>query len=71
MDDILAKVNLDHPDLNPDGIQSLRIAESSGLRRQNTEVERAKELLFYWQVWRWVTEGELTIDKQRLLAAAA
>jgi len=38
-------MELDHPDLNPDGILNMKIDSS---------------LPFYWQIWRWVLSGELS-----------
>ena len=39
------RMELDHPDLNPDGILNMKIDSS---------------LPFYWQIWRWVLSGELS-----------
>jgi hypothetical protein len=41
----IARLNLDHPDLNADGI-----------RTQDSN----NRLPFYWQMWQWVLSGEIT-----------
>jgi|GEM_PF-955361 len=59
---ITARAELGHPDLNGQGIQSL------GQGRRSRSIDAyARSLLFYWQVWRWLMEGQVST----LRAAAA
>jgi hypothetical protein len=56
----IALVNPGHSDLNADGIRRLQseLAASDSLTRS------ARALLFYWQVWRWIMNGQLTMPRQ-------
>ncbi len=45
LDEVRRHLELDHPDLDADGVRAL---------------DHDRRLPFYWQVWRWVMEGHLT-----------
>ncbi len=49
----LDRVDPDHPDLNADGVRALRRDEAA----RDPVRSVARELLFYWQVWRWTMDG--------------
>ena len=51
----LDRVDPDHPDLNADGVRALRRDEAA----RDPVRSVARELLFYWQVWRWTMDGSL------------
>lgn len=51
----LARVELDHRDLDPDAVRTLRSPGAAA----DPVVRTARELLFYWQVWRWTMDGSI------------
>jgi hypothetical protein len=55
IDRVIARVSPDHPDLDPDGV---RRVQQAGIH--TGALAAARHLLFYWQTWRWVMQGELT-----------
>jgi hypothetical protein len=57
---VIAQVNPDHPDLNPESVR--RLQHQQGPLHHMTKVMR--ETLFYWQVWRWVMDGTVTERKE-------
>jgi hypothetical protein len=57
----IALVDADHPDLNAPAVQMLK----RGTRDRIPGDARA--LLFYWQTWRWVMEGRLSIQRRDFL----
>jgi hypothetical protein len=59
---VLALVDADHPDLNAPAARMLQ----RGTRGRMPGPVRA--LLFYWQTWRWIMEGRLSIQRQDFLA---
>jgi hypothetical protein len=61
-------VEIGHPDLNADGVASLLKDEGEN----GNPVKRiARTWLFYWQMWRWVMEGQIQSRRGELLAAMA
>lgn len=56
----IALVNPGHSDLNADGIRMLQ-DELSG---SDPVARSARALLFYWQIWRWIMSGQLTLPRQ-------
>lgn len=46
----------DHPDLNADAVRKLQLA----VPPYSWETRLGRRMLFYWQTWRWVMEGQLT-----------
>jgi hypothetical protein len=61
----VSKVNHEHPDLHADEVQRIRQSLASPA---SAEVEKEKrQLLFYWQIWRWVMEGQLTLNNKDIL----
>lgn len=57
VDRVISLVNPDHPDLNLEAVRLLQ--QAKGPTDWNTR--GARETLFYWQVWRWVMDGTLTV----------
>ena len=51
-DVVVANAEVDHPDLNHDGVHGVIRSE-----RTDAVTEAARSVLFYWQAWRWVMEG--------------
>lgn len=65
---IIACVDAEHPDLNPETV--LRLQEQ--LRQDPLAQSNETELLFYWQVWRWIMEGQRDrLNAERLLPDAS
>lgn len=60
---VLARVALDHPDLDADSVRGVL----SGERRGDPGDRTARELLFYWQMWRWMMEGSFRRHQPELL----
>jgi hypothetical protein len=56
----IALVNPEHSDLNADGIRMLQ-SESFAC---DPVTRSARALLFYWQIWRWIMNGQLTMPRQ-------
>ena len=56
----IALVNPGHSDLNADGIRMLQ----SGFSASDPVTRSARALLFYWQIWRWIMNGQLTMPRQ-------
>ncbi len=56
----IALVNPGHSDLKADGIRLLQNEFSAS----DPVVRNAHALLFYWQIWRWIMEGQLTMPRQ-------
>jgi hypothetical protein len=56
----IALVNPGHSDLNADGIRLLQNEFSAS----DPVVRSAHALLFYWQIWRWIMDGQLTMPRQ-------
>jgi len=60
---VVASVDPDHPDLSADGVRAIQ----ARLRRNPTKHPSEAELLFYWQIWRWIVEGSTDrLDSRRL-----
>jgi hypothetical protein len=61
----LARVEPDHPDLTRDAVRALtrQAAASDPVARA------ARELLFYWQMWRWVMDGSVHARRRVLVAS--
>ncbi|MCP2731285.1 hypothetical protein [Limnofasciculus baicalensis] len=53
--EVIAQVNPAHPDLNSDNICRIKVENETDPTRFSSE----RELLFYWQVWRWIMEGKI------------
>jgi hypothetical protein len=56
----IALVNPEHSDLNADGIRTLQDKFSAS----DPVTRGARALLFYWQIWRWIINGQLTMPRQ-------
>jgi hypothetical protein len=56
----IALVNPGHSDLNADGIRMLQ----SEFSASDPVTRSARTLLFYWQIWRWMMNGQLTMPRQ-------
>lgn len=52
-------VNPGHSDLNADGVRMLQ-SEFSAF---DPVTRNASALLFYWQIWRWIMDGRLTMPR--------
>jgi glutamine amidotransferase-like protein len=50
------RANLDHPDLSVDAVRALQRQEAP----YDWATQLKRNLLFYWQMWRWILSGELT-----------
>ena len=64
---VISRVDPDHPDLCHDLVAAIK-------RRQvphDQVTNHARLLLFYWQVWRWVMEGALSISRKDVLEEVA
>jgi glutamine amidotransferase-like protein/asparagine synthase len=59
----IALVDEDHPDLNAPAVQLLKRDADS----RDRLTKSARDLLFYWQTWRWIMEGNLSIKRKDLL----
>jgi hypothetical protein len=59
----IALVDVDHPDLNAPAVQLLK--RDGGARDRITRA--ARNLVFYWQTWRWMMEGHLSIKRKDFL----
>lgn len=57
---VISLVNPDHPDLNSAAVRLLQ----QGKGPADSTTRGAQETLFYWQVWRWVMDGTLTVRKK-------
>lgn len=55
----LALVDPGHPDLNGDGVRGL----INGSIDADPINRSARAQLFYWQVWRWIMNGQLTMPR--------
>lgn len=64
---VVAHVDPGHPELNADGVRRLQRAAP---RPDSAEAE-ARHWLFYWQVWRWLMQGELAARRESLAPARA
>ena len=64
-DRALSQVDVDHPDLDGDGIRWLRQQGPP----YDAATRRARQLLFHWQAWRWIMEGRLCTGDAGPLAA--
>ena len=51
---VIAKVNPEHPELNSEQVSQIKALNETNPTRYSPE----RELLFYWQVWRWIIDGE-------------
>jgi hypothetical protein len=51
----LDRVDPEHPDFNADGVRALRRDEAA----RDPVRSVARELLSYWQVWRWTMDGSI------------
>ncbi|MCD6569667.1 MAG: hypothetical protein J7L53_03085 [Deltaproteobacteria bacterium] len=60
---VLSRVATDHPDLDPGSISALRKPDLF----YNRANRYGRNLIFYWQLWRWVMEGRLTIQNRDIL----
>lgn len=60
----LDRVDPGHPDLDAGGVRALRRDEAG----RDPVRSLARELLFYWQVWRWTMDGSLHARYRELLA---
>lgn len=56
----IALVNPGHSDLNADGIRMLQ----SEFSASDPIIRNAHALLFYWQIWRWIMDGQLTMPRR-------
>jgi hypothetical protein len=57
---VISQVEAEHPDLNAPAVQHLK--QTPG---PSTPIdEAARRILFYWQAWRWVMEGKLTVRQK-------
>jgi hypothetical protein len=56
----IALVNPGHSDLHADGIRKLQ----SEFSASDPVTRSARALLFYWQIWRWIMDGQLTMPRQ-------
>jgi len=63
---VIARVQADHPDLNGAGVRDIRLAVEKDPTRQPHEAR----LLFYWQLWRWIMEGEMDAVRDDILGEA-
>ncbi|MBN1854037.1 MAG: hypothetical protein JW829_15005 [Pirellulales bacterium] len=57
-DYVLDNIDLDHPDIDADGIRRLQ----QKIPPYDLETIVARHLAFHWQAWRWVMEGWLTME---------
>lgn len=62
LDRVVAAAGEDHPDLNGAFVRDVK--HGKGASKQI--LQDARHLLFYWQVWRWVMEGKLTVQRDGL-----
>lgn len=60
---VLSRVDTDHSDLDPSSISALRKPDLF----YNRANRHGRNLIFYWQLWRWVMEGRLTIQNKDTL----
>jgi hypothetical protein len=58
--DTMTYIDPGHPDLHADGIRTLQ----SDFSASDPVTRSARAFLFYWQIWRWVMEGQLTMPRQ-------
>jgi hypothetical protein len=56
VDCVVQSISLEHGDLNPDAVMAIRRMRPP----YDWKTRIARHHLFYWQIWRWVMEGELT-----------
>jgi hypothetical protein len=59
----IALVDEDHPDLNAPAVQLLK----RDVDARDWISRSAREVLFYWQTWRWIMEGRLNIKRMDFL----
>ncbi len=64
-DAVVNQIDEAHGDLNAASVAALKAAQPP----YDRVIAAARELLFYWQTWRWVMEGKLTADRAGNLAA--
>jgi hypothetical protein len=55
--DVISKVTPEHPELNAGEVQTLMQLSPNLF---NPVYYQEQHLLFYWQTWRWISEGQLT-----------
>ncbi|MCI0546701.1 MAG: hypothetical protein L0027_05405 [Candidatus Rokubacteria bacterium] len=67
VDRVLEHVDPAHPDLNADGVRPLISAAGS----PDPERNAARQLLFYWQAWRWIMDGSIRGRYAALLGTRA
>ena len=63
----LRRIDAGHPDLNADTVRRL-IGDDAGA---DPVARTARRWLFYWQMWRWVMEGEIPARRAELTAETA
>jgi hypothetical protein len=64
VDAVLARIDLGHPELNTDGVRRL---QDSVPQADSAEAE-GRHWLFYWQVWRWMMQGDLPQVRESMLS---
>lgn len=57
VDFVICSINPDHPDLNTNFVAALQKRNSP----YDWPTLLARNTLFYWQIWRWILQGELNI----------
>jgi hypothetical protein len=62
IDRVIERVQPDHPELDGPAVRMLQ-GQGPFDRDQNA----AREILFYWQIWRWIMEGQFTASLQQEL----
>lgn len=67
LDRVLQRVDPGHPDLHSDTVRAFvaTVADTDPITRA------ARRWLFYWQMWRWVMEGQIQSQRAELLATTA
>ena len=65
VDRVVAMADPDHPDLNADAVRRLQQTNEPG----DWRTQEAKNLLFYWQMWRWILEGKHAEKRRELFGA--
>lgn len=58
---VSSSVNPGHPDLNSDGVVKLKKENNKSQLYQT-----ARNQLFYWQIWRWLVDGKLNMQKNSI-----
>jgi hypothetical protein len=64
---VLARVDPSHPDLSADTVRPLIAAGASA----DPVTRAARRWLFYWQMWRWVMEGDIHRRRAELVGEGA